>query len=164
MSSAPGPAAGSDRPATVRVPPVAVTLVVAALMWAVARALPSLRFDFAGRVLLAVALVLAAGAFGLAGLRAFRRARTTANPLRPERASALVTDGIYRRTRNPMYVALAVALLGWAVHLGHALAPLGVLLFVAWMNRFQIAPEERALARLFGADFEHYVREVPRWL
>ena len=164
MSSAPRPALESDRPSVVRMPPVAVTLIVATLMWAVARMLPSLRFDFAGRRLLAVALLLAAGVFGLAGLRAFHRARTTANPLRPERASALVTDGIYRRTRNPMYVALALALLGWAVQLGHALAPLGVVVFVAWMNRFQIAPEERALARLFGEDFERYTREVRRWL
>lgn len=164
MSRTPGPELEPDRPATVRVPPVAVTLIVAALMWAVARTLPSLRFDFAGRTLLAVALALAAGAIGIAGLRAFHRARTTSNPLQPERASALVTDGIYRRTRNPMYVALAVALLGWAVQLGHALAPLGVGLFMTWMNRFQIAPEERALARLFGTEFERYTREVRRWL
>lgn len=164
MSVPPGTDAASDQPPAVRVPPVAVTLAVGALMWGVARALPSLRFDFAGRVALAVVLVLAAGAIGIAGLGAFRRARTTPNPLRPERATALVTRGIYRRTRNPMYVALAVALLGWAVYLGHALAPLGVALFVAWMNRCQIGPEERALARLFGEDFERYTREVRRWL
>jgi protein-S-isoprenylcysteine O-methyltransferase Ste14 len=100
----------------------------------------------------------------LAGLAAFRRARTTVNPLQPDRASALVSAGIYRYTRNPMYLALAMALLAWGLWLGHAVAPCGVAIFVAWMNRYQIAPEERALAGLFGAEFERYRREVRRWL
>jgi len=109
-------------------------------------------------------MLLTAGAIGIAGVRAFQRARTTVDPLRPEKASALVTSGIYRRTRNPMYVALAIALLGWAIWLGHPLALLGVAAFVAWINRFQIAPEERALRALFGPEFERYCSEVRRWL
>ena len=76
----------------------------------------------------------------------------------------LVTTGIYRKTRNPMYVALAMALLAWAVWLAHPLALAGVVAFVAWMNRYQIAPEERALHALFGTEFERYRSEVRRWL
>ena len=147
-----------------RVPPVALFVVVALLMWAVASWLPSWRIALPGRTLVAVLLLLAAGAIGIAGVRAFQRARTTVDPLRPEKASALVTSGIYRRTRNPMYVALAIALLGWAIWLGHPLALLGVAAFVAWINRFQIAPEERALRALFGPEFERYCSEVRRWL
>lgn len=148
----------------VRVPPVALFVVVALLMWAVASWLPSWRIAFPGRTLATVLLLLVAGAIGIAGVRAFHRARTTVNPLRPERASALVTSGIYRRTRNPMYVALAIVLLAWALWLAHPLALLGVVAFVAWMNRYQIAPEERALQALFGAEFERYCSEVRRWL
>ena len=148
----------------VRVPPVALFLIVVLLMWAVAVRLPSWRIAFPGRTVVTVLLLLAAGALGIAGVRAFGRARTTVDPLRPERASALVTSGIYRRTRNPMYVALAIALLAWAFWLAHPLALLGVPAFVAWMNRCQIAPEERALQSLFGAEFERYCREVRRWL
>jgi len=147
-----------------RVPPVALFVVVALLMWAVASWLPSWQIALPGRTLVAVLLLLAAGAIGIAGVRAFQRARTTVDPLRPEKASALVTSGIYRRTRNPMYVALAIALLGWAIWLGHPLALLGVAAFVAWINRFQIAPEERALRALFGPEFERYCSEVRRWL
>jgi len=147
-----------------RVPPVALFVVVALLMWAVASWLPSWQIALPGRTLVAVLLLLAAGAIGIAGVRAFQRARTTVNPLRPEKASALVTSGIYRRTRNPMYVALAIALLGWAIWLGHPLALLGVAAFVAWINRFQIAPEERALRALFGPEFERYCSEARRWL
>ena len=147
-----------------RVPPVALFVVVALLMWAVASWLPSWRIALPGRTVVAILLLLAAGAIGIAGVRAFQRARTTVNPLRPEKASALVTSGIYRRTRNPMYVALAIALLGWAIWLEHPLALLGVAAFVAWINRFQIAPEERALRALFGPEFERYCSEVRRWL
>lgn len=148
----------------VRVPPVALFLIAVLLMWAVAASLPSWRIALPGRTVVAVALLLAAGAIGIAGVRAFGRARTTVDPLRPERASALVTSGIYRRTRNPMYVALAVALLAWAAWLAHPLALLGVAGFVAWINRFQITPEERALHALFGTEFERYCSEVRRWL
>jgi protein-S-isoprenylcysteine O-methyltransferase Ste14 len=148
----------------VRVPPVAIFAIVALLMWAVAYWLPSWRITLPGRTLFAVVLVLAAGAIGIAGVRAFRRARTTVDPLRPEKASALVTSGIYRRTRNPMYVALAIALLAWAVWLEHPLPLPGVAAFVAWINRFQIAPEERALRASFGPEFERYCNEVRRWL
>lgn len=146
-----------------RVPPVAVTLIVAASMWALSRWGPSWRYALPGREIVAIALVLVAAAVGIAGLRAFHRARTTANPLRPEKASALVTGGIYRHTRNPMYVALAIALLGWAVWLGHALATFGVVAFVGWMDRLQIPPEERALRALFGDEFGRYCSEVRRW-
>jgi protein-S-isoprenylcysteine O-methyltransferase Ste14 len=148
----------------VRIPPVALFLVVALLMWAVASWLPSWRIDLSGRTLVTVLLLLVAGTIGIASVRAFDRARTTVDPLRPERASALVTSGIYRRTRNPMYVALAIALLAWALWLAHPLALLGVIAFVAWMNRYQIAPEERALQALFGAEFARYCSEVRRWL
>jgi protein-S-isoprenylcysteine O-methyltransferase Ste14 len=148
----------------VRVPPVALFVVVVLLMWAVASWLPSWRIAFPGRTSATGLLLLVAGAIGIAGVRAFRHARTTVNPLRPERASALVTTGIYRRTRNPMYVALAIALLAWALWLANPLALLGVIGFVAWTNRYQIAPEERALQTLFGAEFERYCSEVRRWL
>jgi len=147
-----------------RVPPVAVTLIVAALMWALSRSWPSCRYVLPGREFLTVALVLVAAAVGIAGLRAFHHARTTPNPLRPEKASALVTGGIYRHTRNPMYVALAIALLAWVVWLGHVLATFGVVAFIGWMDRLQIPAEERALRALFGDEFVHYCSEVRRWL
>jgi len=139
-------------------------LIIGALMWAAGALLPSWRILFPGRLVIAIVVLLVAAAVGIAGVRAFDRASTTVDPLRPERASALVTAGIYRRTRNPMYVALAIALIGWAAWLAHPLALLGLPAFVLWMNRRQIAAEERALRALFGAEFERYCRDVPRWL
>jgi protein-S-isoprenylcysteine O-methyltransferase Ste14 len=94
----------------------------------------------------------------------FLRRRTTINPLKPDSASALVTGGIYRFTRNPMYLGGATLLLAWALYLGNVAAFAGVPLFILYMNRFQIAPEERALEARFGAEYLAYRTRVPRWL
>lgn len=161
MSERPVP---PGRGPALRVPPLVTTPLVALLMWLVARGTPSWRIEFPGRVALAWALFSVAAAVGVAGLAAFRRARTTVNPLRPDRASTLVTAGIYRHTRNPMYLALAIALLAWGLALGHAVAPFGLAAFIAWMTHFQIKAEERALVALFGEEFDRYCREVRRWL
>lgn len=112
------------------------------------------------------ALVLAgAGAcFDLAGLRAFRKAHTTINPLRPDRAAAVVTTGVYRVTRNPMYLGLVLILLGLALYLASPWAVLGPPVFVAYITRYQIQPEERVLAAHFGAPYTAYCAQVRRWL
>lgn len=102
--------------------------------------------------------------FDLLGLIAFHRSRTTINPLRPERTSALVTQGIYRITRNPMYVGMALLLLAWAVYLSALLPFAGVPLFMSYITRFQIRPEERMIEKLFGAEFLGYAARVRRWL
>ena len=147
-----------------KVPPVAVVLTFAGFMWLVARAFPALAFAFAGRVVLSAILAGVGVAVALVGVVAFRRASTTVNPTRPETASALVTSGIYRLSRNPMYLGLLLVLTGWAVALAHPVALLFLPAFMAYMNRFQIGPEERALQAEFGPAFDAYARSVRRWL
>ena len=147
-----------------RIPPPIVGALAALGMWWLARqsAPPSLPFGV--RVGLAVVLVLIGLAFLAPAGAAFRRARTTVNPLKPEAASALVVAGVYRFTRNPMYVGFAALLLAWAAWLAAPLALLGPAVFVAYLTRFQILPEERALRERFGESFEAYCRQVRRWL
>ncbi|AWH23468.1 MULTISPECIES: isoprenylcysteine carboxylmethyltransferase family protein [Stenotrophomonas] len=94
----------------------------------------------------------------------FGRVRTTVNPLRPTSTTVLVTSGIYRYSRNPMYLGQALVLLGAMLLLRNALALLVVPLFVAWITRLQIVPEERALAARFGARYEAFRSQVRRWL
>jgi protein-S-isoprenylcysteine O-methyltransferase Ste14 len=147
-----------------RIPPPIVALVVAVAMWSLAGIGPRWSLQPAFHVVV-VSIVAATGlAFDLLGLLAFRRARTTVNPLRPEKASTLVTEGVYRITRNPMYVGLALLLLAWAVHLSAMLPFAGVAAFLAYITRFQIRPEERALDALFGQSFADYAARVRRWL
>jgi protein-S-isoprenylcysteine O-methyltransferase Ste14 len=147
-----------------RVPPVALFMVAALVMGGVASVSGEWRVSFPGQLLAASLLLLAAGLVGLASVRAFARHETTVNPLRPERASRLVATGIYRYSRNPMYLSLLLALAAWATWLGSITAALVLPVFVGVMSRWQIGPEERALATLFGAEFEAYRRRVRRWL
>ncbi|MEP9315529.1 isoprenylcysteine carboxylmethyltransferase family protein [Pseudomonas sp. LABIM340] len=143
-----------------RIPPPLVAIITAVLMWLAVRPI-----DPPGnRLWLALLVALAGVAVCLAGVASFRRARTTVNPLKPESASSLVVAGIYRYTRNPMYLGFAIVLLGWCVFLGSALAVLGVAVFVLYIGRFQIRPEERALRELFGAEFEAFCDQVRRWV
>ncbi|MGX5725376.1 methyltransferase family protein [Metapseudomonas otitidis] len=149
-----------------RIPPPLVGLACASLMYGLAQVTPGLPFALppALRLLLAL-LVLAAGvAVCLAGALAFRQARTTVNPIHPERTSALVIRGIYHRTRNPMYLGFALMLLGWGLWLAAPFALAGVVLFMLYIERYQIPPEERMLEQLFGADYLAYREQVRRWL
>jgi protein-S-isoprenylcysteine O-methyltransferase Ste14 len=146
-----------------KVPPPAVGLTLALAMWYLG---PALDWSAVGslRKVLALALVLAGLGFDALGLLAFYRAKTTVNPLRPARASALVATGVYRFSRNPMYVGMALVLSGIAVGLGSVVALAGPALFVAFITRFQIIPEERVMATKFGSDYADYCQRVRRWL
>lgn len=147
-----------------KVPPVAQFLAAAALMWLLGTLVPSWSFRFPGQLLAASVALLAGGLVGMAGVRAFLRAGTTASPLCPAQASRLVSGGIYRFTRNAMYLALLLALVAWGVWLGNAAALPVIPLFVLALNHFQIEPEERALEARFGAEFSAYKRQVRRWI
>ena len=147
-----------------KVPPVALALIFAAAMWVVSVYTPSLTMAIPWRSVLAVAIAAAGVAFALAAVRAFRRANTSINPTKPEASSTVVASGVYGVSRNPMYVGLLLLLTGWAIFLCHALTFLFLPAFVAYMNRFQIAPEERALSTRFGSAYATYKRSVRRWL
>ena len=149
-----------------KIPPPLVGLACAGLAWLLASAVPALALPWSARLALAVALLLALAGLALElwGLWVFRRHRTTPNPLAPERARAVVQSGPYRFTRNPMYVGVALQLLGWCVYLRNPLALLALVVFVAYITRFQILPEERALAQNFGEPYLQYLRRVRRWL
>lgn len=149
-----------------KIPPPVVGLACAGLAWLLAGAAPALALPWSARLALAVALLLALVGLALElwGLWVFRRHRTTPNPLAPERARAVVQSGPYRFTRNPMYVGVALQLLGWCAYLRNPLALLALVVFVAYITRFQILPEERALAQNFGEPYLQYLRRVRRWL
>jgi protein-S-isoprenylcysteine O-methyltransferase Ste14 len=139
--------------------------IVTALLMAWSAGGPAWHVPAGASGLSVVLLVLVGLSFDLAGLLAFRASRTTVNPMRPERASALVTRGVYRITRNPMYVGMAFLLLAWGVYLAHWPALLlGPAAYVLYLNRFQIAPEERVLLGLFGEEYRAYMSRVRRWL
>lgn len=147
-----------------KIPPLALAAIVALAMWLAATVWPGLDFAMPARRLVAAGLAVAGAAIALLGVRAFARAHTTVDPRVPHKASRLVDSGIYQATRNPMYLGIALLLGAWALQLANGAALPGVAVFVLYMNRFQIGPEERMLQRKFGVDFERYCARVRRWI
>ena len=144
--------------------PPLIAAIVAALMWVLDAAVPLLGFAVPWRRVSVLALLVAGVACALAGIFAFRRAQTTINPHRPLETSRLVDWGIYRYTRNPMYLGMLLVLAAWSMQLASLSALAGLPLFVWYLTRFQILPEEHALRGKFGDAFDRYAKAVRRWL
>lgn len=147
-----------------RVLPVVTFLLTAAAMYVVSLYTNAMVISALVRWGSIAALAVLGLVVGVSGVLEFRRVRTTVNPSKPHAATALVTSGVYRWTRNPMYVALTLGLAAWAVFLGSPYSLLLVAAFVSYMTRFQIQPEERALQQQFGAEFLAYKHRVRRWV
>lgn len=147
-----------------KVPPPVVALLVCAAMWVLCLFTPVLDVSMFDRVMAAFVIASIGGVIALTGVAGFRRAKTTLNPTQPQTTSSLVTTGIYRYTRNPMYVGVLLVIVGWAAFLSSLWALLGPIAFALYITRFQIVPEERVLAGLFGADYMAYRSLVRRWL
>ncbi len=147
-----------------KVPPAAITAITAAAMWLAATLAPSMALALSWRMTLAAVFAGVGGALAIAGILAFRKAKTTINPLEPEATSSVVTSGVYGMSRNPMYVGILFILAGWAVFLANALPFAFLPAFVLYLNHFQIGPEEQILSARFGHEYAMYLRSVRRWL
>ena len=147
-----------------KIPPPLVAAILAEVMWGSKFVVAPFDVPFDIRLGAALAVLAVGLAIGGSAIVAFRRAKTTVNPLKPEGAAVLVDTGVFRYTRNPMYLALALDLVAWAIFLASVLALAIGFLFVLYIGRFQIAPEERILAAKFGDAYRDYTRRVRRWL
>ena len=147
-----------------KLPPPMVALCTGLFMWLTARFVGP--FDVPEGLRIGAALVFACTgvALDLAGLVSFMRSKTTVNPIRPASTSSLVVTGPYRLSRNPMYLGQLLILLGWATFLANGIAYLLAPVFVIYITRFQIVPEERSLCAKFGAQFDAYKARSRRWL
>lgn len=146
------------------IPPPLVMLLVGLMMWVVSRGFPALTLAWRHNTLIAYVFALLGLAISLVSMVAFRRARTTMDPKHPASASNLISSGVYRYSRNPMYLGVLLLLAGWAAYLGNVLSMTGLIVFVAYITRFQIIPEERLLSQKFGVAFDRYKNKVRRWL
>lgn len=146
-----------------RVPPLIILVVCAALMLTLSLWLP-LKVEFLYQGTFGALLMGLGGTCAFLGAFAFWRHKTTMNPLKPEQSSSLVVSGIYRVSRNPMYLGFFFGLCGFAVYLGDVFACCVLPLFICYLNRFQITPEEELLRQHFGDEYLAYCRKVNRWL
>lgn len=147
-----------------RIPPPLVTMAAVGVMWLAAHLSPSLTQENPLPYAPALALALIGMLVSIAAVRQFRRHGSTLDPRTPTDASALVTSGIYRHSRNPMYLGIVIALCGVAWYLSNPMALIGVAAFMLYITSFQIRPEERALLQKFGHPCREYIARVRRWL
>ncbi len=147
-----------------KVPPPIVVVFLGLGMWVLAQLTPT--FTIAPHLRLfgvGIFIFLGLSIAGL-GIIAFRRAKTTINPVQPEAASTVVTQGIFSYTRNPMYLGFTCLLIGWMLYLENLWAIFGVVAFILFTTRFQIIPEENILSAKFGLEYGEYLKKVRRWL
>ncbi|MGR3342884.1 MAG: methyltransferase family protein [Paracoccaceae bacterium] len=143
------------------IPPAWLVLCLAAT-WGLARLVPALTIEFAGQGTVALIFLLAGLALAVLAAREMRQAST---PIQPRtEPTALVTSGIFRRSRNPMYLSLLLFLAAAIIWIGSVLAlPLLWLLFRVFSQRF-IAQEEAKLREAFGQDFDDWANQTGRWI
>ena len=147
-----------------KIPPPIVTALFAVAMWMLSSYPPLLPLPALTRVSIALVILVIGIGFSMAGMASFSRAKTTVNPLKPESTTSLVSSGVYRFTRNPMYVGMLLVLVAWGVYLSSVWTWIGPLALWLYLTQFQIKPEERVLTKMFGAEFEAYKAKVRRWL
>ncbi|THV59683.1 isoprenylcysteine carboxylmethyltransferase family protein [Flagellimonas alvinocaridis] len=146
-----------------RIPPALVLLIFGGLMYVLDEFLPFGEFDFFGRTTLVSILVGLGVLVMLIAIIQFFWAKTTVDPLNPQKAKKLVTNGIYNFTRNPMYLGMLLFLLAFGLWLGNAFNTLLAAGFVSYMNHFQIRNEEKALEEVFGKEYRMYSKITRRW-
>ncbi|SEG11335.1 methyltransferase family protein [Nitrosomonas ureae] len=147
-----------------KIPPAILVLLFAVVMWFVSSMSPWAVIQIPGKEWGAGALWIMGLALIIVAAIEFISAKTTANPLTPGLATSIVTTGVYRLSRNPMYAGFLLMLAAWGVFLANVLSVLLLPLFVVYLNRFQIIPEENALLAKFGNDYARYLKSTRRWV
>ena len=146
-------------------PPLPLTLILSLGIFAFAYFLPNTNIQIDRSIQeWAIAFWVLAIVFVLPAAISFFKAKTTVDPRYPEKSKALVINGLYKISRNPMYVGFLFILMGCTLFTGNIIGALITILFVPYMNRFQISPEELHLKDTFGEQYIDYCQRVRRWL
>ncbi len=146
-----------------KIPPPMLTALFVFCMWVSDQYLPGSVLDEAVRLSMAIGLASFGALFSILGVVSFVKAKTTVNPLQPEKAGTLVTTGIYQYTRNPMYLGMLCVLLAWGMFLANGFSLVLAVLFVPVLNFLQIIPEEKAMELNFREHYTTYKAKVRRW-
>jgi protein-S-isoprenylcysteine O-methyltransferase Ste14 len=145
-----------------KIPPLLVGLIFGFFIWVI-----PFQFRIYNTMILSIASIIlfSLGAVvSILGVLEFRKQKTTVNPMTPQESNNLVTKGVYKFTRNPMYLGFLLCLLSLGLFLGKPTSLIVTVLFVIYMNTFQIVPEENILEKKFGEEFLIYKKNARRWL
>ncbi|MEM8935018.1 MAG: isoprenylcysteine carboxylmethyltransferase family protein [Pseudomonadota bacterium] len=147
-----------------KIPPPIFALICLALMVGVRQFTDIGAFEFPGQTGVAIVLIALGLIVSFLAMKEFRRAQTTVNPMAPDQASSLVQGGVFKISRNPMYLGLAFILVGATIWMGAALNVVVLVFFVIYITVFQIKPEEDVMAEKFGSEYQDYRTKVRRWI
>ena len=145
-----------------KIPPPIVTLVSALLIFFSRELFPNYVFEY--QSMLSIAIFISGLMILFSAVSLFKEKETTVNPMSPEKASSLVVDGIFKYTRNPMYLGMSVVLLSISIQFNLIGGLLILLLFVGYITVFQIIPEEEAMEENFGEEYLSFKRSTRRWI
>ncbi len=147
-----------------KVPPIVLVFITALAMYFSPNPIVYFTIDKEVVLYLTRGLFVLSSSIVVAGIYCFKKANTSVDPVNPNKSSVLVDFGIYKFTRNPMYLGFAIMLLAMAIKMQTLIALLWLLVFVLYMTRFQIKPEEQALTKIFGDAYVGYCQRVRRWV
>ena len=145
-----------------KIPPPIVAILFAVLIFYFSDSFAYVDLPF--KIYISLFFVLLGFFITFSSARNFKKKETTVNPIKPEEASQLVTDGFFKITRNPMYLGMLLFLLGLSIYNGIIVGLLFLPLFVGYITFFQIIPEENAMIEIFGEDYKAYMKKVRRWI
>lgn len=149
---------------SLKIPPVIVFLLAIVLLFIIRSLTNYYTFEHAYLKWLGGLFYVIGGIIGLMGIMEFRKHQTTVDPTQPNKASSIVTTGVYKFTRNPMYLGMLFGLTGATLFYGNPLSSLSILFFIVYMTIFQIKPEEKSLKAKFGREYKQYVSNTRRWI
>ena len=145
-----------------KIPPPIVTLFFGLCIYLSRPYFPELSFSILNS-LSTILFVLGITVFATA-VSSFKRQNTTVNPISIEKASSLVVNGVFKYSRNPMYLGMLFILLGLTFKFNLIGGLLFTSLFMIFISKFQIKPEEAAMEKLFDQEWKDYIKNVRRWL
>ena len=145
-----------------KIPPPIIAILFAVMIFYFSDSFAYVDLPF--KIYLSLFFVLLGFFITFSSARNFKKKETTVNPIKPEEASQLVTDGFFKITRNPMYLGMLLFLLGLSIYNGLIVGLVFLPLFVGYITFFQIIPEERAMIKIFGEDYKAYMKKVRRWI
>ena len=145
-----------------KIPPPIVTATFGLIIYFSKSFSPVYSFDNSNMISV-IFLLFGLGIFS-AAVQSFKKHKTTINPLSPDKASSLVNSGIFSYSRNPMYLGMLLILLSVSFKFNISGGLFISFLFKIYITRFQIIPEEEAMAKLFGEEFIAYKNQTRRWV
>ncbi len=145
-----------------KIPPPIITLICALLIYLSKPFFPELIFNYFNQI--SLFFLISGFIIILISFLRFKKEKTTIDPIKIEKASSLVTNGIFKYSRNPMYLGMLLILISVSIKFNFYGGLLVVGSFVYFITYFQILPEEKAMLKLFGKDFINYKNKTRRWV